>query len=73
MKKRNRYLCTSILEIEPKKHTVMGVTALKRKDRRNKTIANNRVAGIKQLTKKPTYRNVDVEAIKAEFAAKVAN
>ncbi|MFN8355650.1 MAG: hypothetical protein U0Y10_14430 [Spirosomataceae bacterium] len=51
----------------------MGVSQLKRKDRRNKTVSQNRVQAIKHLTKKPTYKNVDVEAIKAEFAAKAAN
>lgn len=50
----------------------MGVTRLKRKEKRNRAVANNRVARIKQLTKKPVIQNVDVEAIKAEFAAKAA-
>lgn len=48
----------------------MGVTALKRKDRRNKAIANNRVVAIKRLSLKPTIKNVDVEAIKASFEKK---
>ncbi|GAB2774657.1 hypothetical protein GCM10027275_17120 [Rhabdobacter roseus] len=47
----------------------MAVTELKRKGRRNKTKANNRVARIKDLLRKPDIKNVDVEAIKAEFAA----
>ncbi|MCU0355043.1 MAG: hypothetical protein MUD08_15085 [Cytophagales bacterium] len=50
----------------------MGVTRLKRKEKRNRAVANNRVARIKQLLKKPDVVNVDVEAIKAEFAAKAA-
>jgi len=50
--------------------TTMGVTRLKRKDRVNKAVANNRVAQIKRLQQKPIIKNVDVEAIKAEFAAK---
>ncbi|WP_165933471.1 hypothetical protein [Arundinibacter roseus] len=48
----------------------MGVTELKRKGRKNKATANNRVARIKNLLRKPIVRNVDVEAIKAEFDAK---
>jgi hypothetical protein len=47
----------------------MGVTELKRKSRRNKSIAKNRVARIKNLLRHPEIRNVDVEAIKAEFEA----
>jgi hypothetical protein len=52
--------------------TTMGVTRLKRKDRRNSNAANQRVADIKLLTKLPTIKNVDIEAIKASFAAKKA-
>ncbi len=48
----------------------MGVTRLKRKERRNMAVANNRVARIKQLIKKPLIENIDIEAIKAEFEAK---
>jgi hypothetical protein len=47
--------------------TEMAVTALKRKDRRNKTVAQNRIAQIKFLTLKPTIKLVDIEEIKAEF------
>ena len=47
----------------------MGVTELKRKGRRNKAVANNRKARIKDLLRKPEVRNIDVEAIKAQFAA----
>ena len=50
----------------------MGVTRLKRKERRNLTKANNRVAKIKYLMERPIIRNVDVEAIKAEFAKNIA-
>jgi hypothetical protein len=50
----------------------MGVTRLKRKDRANRAVANNRVARIKQLTLTIPIKNIDVEAIKAEFAAKIA-
>lgn len=48
----------------------MGVTDLKRKGQKNKTRASNRIAQIKDLLRKPDIKNVDVEAIKAEFAAK---
>ncbi len=48
----------------------MAVTRLKRKDRRNKAIANNKVAAIKHLVRTPMIKLVDVEAIKATFAAK---
>ncbi|MDQ1089288.1 MULTISPECIES: hypothetical protein [unclassified Siphonobacter] len=48
----------------------MGVSQLKRKDRRNKAIANNKVTTIKRLTLKPTIKKVDVEAIKASFEKK---
>ncbi|MBP6386129.1 MAG: hypothetical protein KA313_09475 [Pseudarcicella sp.] len=48
----------------------MAVTRLKRKDRRNKAIANNKVAIIKNLVKTPMIKLVDIEAIKATFAAK---
>ena len=51
----------------------MGVTELKRKSRRNKAVANNRTAQIKNLLRKPEVRNVDVEAIKAQFEANKSN
>ncbi len=47
----------------------MAVTRLKRKAKRNKQTASIRRATIKQLTAKPVLRNVDVEEIKAGFAA----
>ncbi|HLL93591.1 MAG TPA: hypothetical protein VK404_01345 [Spirosoma sp.] len=50
----------------------MGVTELKRKGRRNRAIATNKVNAIKQLMRKPTIKNVDIEAIKASFAEKKA-
>lgn len=46
----------------------MGVTRLKRKDRRNAARANKRVEDIKRISAKPVIKNVDVEAIKASFA-----
>ncbi|MGV3560636.1 hypothetical protein [Larkinella arboricola] len=48
----------------------MGVTELKRKDKKNKARANNKIARIKQLLRRPDIKNVDVEAIKASFAEK---
>jgi hypothetical protein len=50
----------------------MGVTRLKRKDRANRATSNNRVNRVKQLTLVPVIKKVDVEAIKAEFAAKAS-
>ena len=46
----------------------MAVTQLKRKSRKNRAIANNKVADIKRLTLKPTIKRVDVEELKAQFA-----
>ncbi len=46
----------------------MAVTRLKRKDRRNKAVANNKVAAIKILKRKPIIKLVDVEEIKSSFA-----
>ena len=43
-------------------------TELKRKDRKNKARANNKIAKIKELLRKPEIKNVDVAAIKASFA-----
>jgi len=54
------------------RYSAMGVTRLKRKDRANKATANNRVRRIKQLTFVPPIKNVDIEAIKASFEAKLA-
>ncbi len=49
----------------------MGVTRLKRKDRRNSAKANKRVEDIKRISARPVIKNIDVEAIKASFAANV--
>lgn len=48
----------------------MGVTRLKRKGLRNKAKAKTRQDNIKKLTKQPPIKQVDVEAIKAEFEKK---
>ncbi len=47
----------------------MGVTKLLRKAQKNKSRAHNRLDRIKDLMRKPEVKNVDIEAIKAEFAA----
>lgn len=45
----------------------MAVTRLKRKGLRNKLVAQQRQERIKILTTQPPIKNIDVEAIKAEF------
>lgn len=45
----------------------MTVTRLKRKDRKNKARANNKQRRIKQLLATPVIKNVDIEALKAQF------
>ncbi len=52
-----------------RKIKAMGVTRLKRKDRRNKAVANARVKRIKQLTLTPVIKKVDVEELKKSFSA----
>ncbi len=52
---------------------IMAITKLERKGRRNVAIAINRQTVVKQITRKPIIRKVDVEAIKASFAEKKAN
>jgi hypothetical protein len=46
----------------------MAVTQLKRKSRKNRAVAINKIEKIKQLSQKPEIRKVDVEEIKASFA-----
>lgn len=50
----------------------MAITKLERKGRRNSSIAINKQTVIKQITRKPVIKKVDVEAIKASFASKKA-
>ncbi len=45
----------------------MAVTRLKRKDRKNRAVANNKVSEIKRLIAKPIIKRVDVEELKASF------
>ena len=47
----------------------MGVTRLERKGRKNKSVSKRRTANIKLHQQKPVIKNVDIEAIKAEFEA----
>lgn len=51
-------------------YTVMAITELKRKGRKNRAVANNKTNAIKQLLRRPIIRNVDVDAIKASFEEK---
>jgi hypothetical protein len=46
----------------------MAGTSLKRKARRNRVVAKQRVTSIQKLQQQPVIKNVDVEAIKADFA-----
>lgn len=48
----------------------MAVTRLKRKGLRNKANSAKRTGAIKRLTSTPVIKNVDIEAIKEEFAKK---
>ncbi len=56
------------LHLEIQKWITMGVTQLKRKSRKNRAIANNKIDAIKRLTLKPTIKKVTVEELKAEAA-----
>ncbi|SOE19531.1 hypothetical protein SAMN06298216_0034 [Spirosomataceae bacterium TFI 002] len=49
------------------KYKEMAVTQLKRKSRKNRAVANNKISRIKELSIKPEIRKVDVEEIKASF------
>lgn len=51
----------------------MAVTRLKRKGKRNKVVAKGKVARIGRLSATPVLKNVDVEAIKEEFAKKATS
>ena len=47
----------------------MAVTELKRKDRRNHAVSRNRLARIKELLWKPEIKVLDIEELKAKYAA----
>ncbi|MFN4146470.1 MAG: hypothetical protein ACK4GN_11650 [Runella sp.] len=53
-----------------KENTAMGVTKLLRKSKRNVMVPQNKQELMKQRLWKPEIKKIDVEAIKAEFAAK---
>lgn len=53
--------------------TDMGIVKMERKIRRRRITAKLRKAQIKRLNAKPDIKNVDIEAIKASFAAKSEN
>lgn len=55
-----------------KKYTIMAVTRLQRKHRKNIARAKAYVKDVSRLLAKPTLKSVDVEAIKKEFAEKKA-
>ncbi len=48
----------------------MAITRLKRKDRKNKSRATNKIVKIQYLNRKPVIKQVDIEKIKDEFAQK---
>ena len=48
----------------------MAITRLKRKDRKNKSRATNKIRKIQFLNSKPVIKQVDIEKIKNEFAQK---
>lgn len=50
----------------------MAVTRLERKGRKNKNVAKKRVNTMKRLSTKPVIKNIDIEAIKAEFESGAA-
>lgn len=50
----------------------MGVTRLKRKDKRNKIVSKVRTAAIKQLTKTPVIKKIDIEELKKSASPSLA-
>ncbi|MFQ3575893.1 MAG: hypothetical protein SNJ77_05600 [Cytophagales bacterium] len=51
------------------KEIVMGVTRLKRKDRRNKAVAARKRTKLKVLTAVPVIKKVDIEELKKQFGS----
>ena len=51
----------------------MGITRLKRKERRNKQTAKARVARMKSLSFQPVIKNIETEELKASFVAEEAS
>lgn len=58
------------LRFVSKKDIIMAVTSLKRKARKNRVVAKKRVDAMKRLNTKPVVKQIDIEEIKKEFAAK---
>ena len=54
------------------KNRTMSVTRLKRKNRKDKAKSAIRRQSLKNQNAKPVVKNVDVDAIKAEFKAKAS-
>lgn len=48
----------------------MAVTRLKRKEKKNKSVAKARMANIKLLTKVPVIKKVDLEELKKQAGVK---
>ncbi len=57
------------MHLEFKKIYIMAITRLKRKARRNKLTSKLRNQKLALESAKPVMKNIDVEAIKAEFKA----
>lgn len=56
--------------MRPQNNTVMAVTRLKRKNRKDKSKSAVRRQSLKIQNAQPVIKNVDVEKIKEEFKAK---
>ena len=54
------------------KNSTMAVTRLKRKNRKDKAKSAVRRQSLKIQNAKPVIKNIDIEAIKAEFKAKAS-
>lgn len=63
--KVNHYICAPFRKIL----SLMGVTRLKRKGRKNRNVSASRNFSLKHLTKTPVIKNVDLEELKKQFTA----
>lgn len=68
----NSFFLPLRFDFNNQRNTIMAVTRLKRKERRNRSVANNKVAAIKRLNYKPSVKKVDIEELKAQFENKGA-
>lgn len=50
----------------------MAVTRLKRKSRRNKNVAKEKIAVISRLNAKPVIKSIDIASIKEEFKKNIS-